>query len=402
MRLIVLVIGLLFTTIGFAAGPGVFRDRIVVGGVLDLEGHSSGLGIGMRDGIEAAFKGELVQGRTIEYRTLNDSYTPSLTEQQTKKLVDEGIFAMVGNVGTPTAKVSLPILAKHNIPAVGFFTGAGLLRPGPGKVFNYRASYVQETERVISQTLAAGVHPTQICAFVQNDAYGMAGVEGIKQAMLNRPQTRVIVEKLDQILAQQGTNPDRNNIGPVGVYERNTLTSRNGYLSLKAWEKSQETQCRLVVTVGTYNAVGRFTSYSRRKGDNWLVSAVSFTGAENLRDLLAQYGVESRLIVTQVVPELDANLPIVKQAKRALGDRLNVISLEGYIVGKMFLEMLREVKGEITQEKFAQVVENSQYSIGGLNLDFRGDNQGSDLVKLTYLENKEFKLLESAQLSGLL
>ncbi len=380
---------------------GVYRDRIVIGGVLDLEGQSRGLGIGMRDGIQAAFAEDKIQGKQLEYQALNDSYTPELTEQQTRKLINEGIFAMVGNVGTPTAKVALPILASHNVPAVGFFTGAGLLRPGPGEVINFRASYVQETAKVIEQSMLAGVSPSQICAFVQNDAYGMAGVEGIKLALSSKPGASGIINKLDQILSKEGENPQRNGIGPVGVYQRNTLASRAGYESLKKWEQQESVSCRLVVTVGTYNAIGRFAAYARQKGDDWMISAVSFTGADNLRTVLSQYGVINKVIVTQVVPDLDSDLPIVQQAKKALGERLNVVSLEGYIVGRMMVELLKKIDGDITRESFRRVARNSLLEIGGLTLDFRGDNQGSDLVILTYLNNKTYQTIADNQIAQL-
>ena len=384
-----------------SSSQGVYKDKIIIGGVLDLEGQSRGLGIGMRDGIQAAFAEEKVQGKQLEYVTLNDSYTPELTAQQTQRLIDEGVFAMLGNVGTPTAKVALPLLANNNVPAVGFFTGAGLLRPGMGEVVNFRASYVQETAKVIEQSIAAGVKPNQICAFVQNDAYGMAGVEGIKQALRPITGATPIINKLDTVLNQSGENPERNGLGPVGVYQRNTLASRAGYESLKQWEQSENVSCKLVVTVGTYNAIGRFAAYTRQKGENWLISAVSFTGADNLRDVLSQYGVSDRVIVTQVVPDLDSDLAIVRQAKKALGDRLNIVSLEGYIVGHMMISLLQRIDGEITREAFSRVTRNSQLNVGGLTLDFRGDNQGSDLVIMTYLNNKTYQTINENQIAQL-
>jgi hypothetical protein len=48
-----------------AAEIGVTADKIVIGGVMDLEGRSRGLGRGMRDGINAAFEGQKVKGRSI-------------------------------------------------------------------------------------------------------------------------------------------------------------------------------------------------------------------------------------------------------------------------------------------------------------------------------------------------
>ena len=118
--LLLFVAGLLSQTV-WADEVGVTQTSIRVGGVLDLEGQSRGLGHGMRTGILAALANEQVQGKRIEYITLNDSYSPPLTERATKQLIDEGVFLMLGNVGTPTAKVSLPILAENRVPAVGFF-----------------------------------------------------------------------------------------------------------------------------------------------------------------------------------------------------------------------------------------------------------------------------------------
>jgi len=372
---------------------GISNQSIRIGGVMDLEGQSRGLGQNMKKGIIAATKGQRVKGKNIEFITKNDSYSPPLTIEATEKLIDEGVFLMLGNVGTPTAKVSLPILAENNVPAVGFFTGAGLLRPGVGNIINYRASYVQETSAVISSALSSGVLPNEICAYVQNDAYGMAGVEGIKQAIFNKRGSRKTIKLLDNILAMKGDNPSRNNIGPIGVYQRNTLNSKSGYDSLKHWESSQNVKCKLVVSVGTYNAIGRFAGYSRYKGDHWLVSAVSFTGAENLKSVLNEFGVTNGVVMTQVVPNLNANLPILKEARKKLKNDYGYVSLEGFLVGKMLLSALRSIEGEITREKFLAAIRGEKFDLGGVKLNFRGSNQGSKLVTMIYYKNGKYSTL---------
>ena len=379
-----------------SAAEGVSPEVIRIGGVMDLEGRSRGLGLGMKRGIEAAIRGETVQGRRIEFITYDDSYTPEKTIEATQRLLKDDVFVVVGNVGTPTAKVALPILAQNGVPAVGFFTGAGLLRPGIGDVVNFRASYVQETSNVIEAAIKAGVPVTGICAYVQNDAYGMAGVEGIKSALEGRPGTRRIVETLDQILSMEGDDPARNGIGPVGVYRRNTFTSKEGYQSLKSWEAATGNRCELVVSVGTYNAIARFVGYARYKGDGWIVSAVSFTGADNFRTALKEFNVSDGVVMTQVVPDLESDLPVVREARRALGEDFGYVTLEGYIVGKMFLAALRQIEGPITREAFLRSVRGHTFDIGGLQLDFRGDNQGSDLVVLTYLDGDQYRAMSRA------
>jgi len=99
-------------------------------------------------------------------------------------------------------------------------------------IVNYRASYVQETAAVISAALESGLKIGEICAYVQNDAYGMAGIAGVKAALSAAGGSQEVVGKLDEIMALGGDNPFRNNVGPVGVYKRNTFTSREGYDSL--------------------------------------------------------------------------------------------------------------------------------------------------------------------------
>lgn len=389
-------------TLAAAADPGITADTIRIGGVLDLEGRSRGLGQGMKAGIEAALHGKEVAGRQVQYITLNDSYTPEKTEQAARRLVEQGVFAMLGNVGTPTAKVSLPILAEARVPAVGFFTGAGLLRPGRGEIINFRASYVQETEAVIRGAIDNGVMAKEICAYVQNDAYGMAGVTGIRRALRRSSSTDAVIERLDMVLAQRGKNPARNDLGPIGVYKRNTFVSKPGYQSLKNWESASGTRCRVVVTVGTYAAVARFAGYARYKGENWVVSAVSFTGADNLDEALTELNVRDGVIMTQVVPPLDSSLPIVVEARRKLGSAFGWVSLEGYIVGRLWLKAMLDADGSLSRASALAALRGKQFNLGGLRMDFTDDNQASDLVVLTQLSENGFEPMRSSQWPALL
>jgi branched-chain amino acid transport system substrate-binding protein len=385
-----------------AEGDGVTAATLRVGGVMDLQGDSKGLGLGMKAGIEAAIRNRQVHGHTIELVVLNDFYNPQTTVEATKKLIAQGVFAMLGNVGTPTAKVALPILAEHKIPAVGFFTGSGILRPGVGDIVNFRASYIQETSKIIDAAIGAGLKPDQICAYVQNDSYGMSGVLALKVALAKLPNTNKMMQAIERIQALPDEDPARNNIGPIGFYQRNTLRSKEGYSSIKNWEAASGSRCRLVITVGTYRAVSNFAAYARFKGENWLVSAVSFTGADDLRTTLKEYGIADRIVMTQVVPSLNSNLPIVAEARKALGSQLSYVSLEGFIVGKMFLAILQDIDGNITRDNFMSAVRGQKFNLGGIPIDFSNGNQGSDFVQITYLDGDEYRPLYSDDLRRLL
>ncbi len=390
--LLIVLLALGNSTPAHAAGQDITPKRILLGGVMDLKGRSKGLGLGMSSGIQAALEGQKIGPRQIQYEVRNDSYNPKKTIEATRRLIERGVFLFAGNVGTPTAKVSLPILKKQGIPAVGFFTGAGLLRtPEATNVINYRASYSQEIAAVIDSALKHGLQADEICAYVQNDAYGMAGIQGLIDALRQREDSAGIVAKLEALRKLPGDNPPRNGIGPVGVYQRNTYLARPGYESLKQWEKANDTQCRLVVTVGSYTSVAKFIGYARYKHENWLFSAVSFTGAENFRSALKEMNTENQVIMTQVVPHLDSKLEIVQQARKALGEHFNSVSLEGYIVGKLILHGLRNIDGEPTRRAFLDALLGKSFQLGGLKMDFTDDNQGSDLVTLTLLKNGEWR-----------
>ncbi len=382
--------------------PGVTKKTIRLGSILVLQGQDEALGNGMRLGMEASLAGEKVQGRGLEIIFKNDYYEPASARKATEELLEDyDIFLALGNVGTPTAQVTLPILAKHNIPAVGFFTGARLLRENaPGAIVNYRAGYAQEIAAVVEMALAAGIAPDEVCAYIQNDGYGLDALQNLQQILMQAGASEDIRERYEKILSTTG---DRNNLGPVGVYTRNTPYSTPGYNSLKKWESESGVECKLIVTAATYRNLAYFVRISREKSEKWLISALSFTGADELRWDLEEYNLLDGIIMTQVVPLLDSDLPIVKEARIALGENFGVISLEGYVVGKMLLQILRDIPGELTRENFLKQVQKSRFNLGGIPIDFTdGDNQGSDLIIVSRLTPEGFKAIELSDFLSLL
>lgn len=375
------------------AGAGVTSTTIRIGSVLDLDGEARMRGTALKTGLEAALRSEKIQGRAIELIVQNDSFDPKKAIEATKQMIKQGIFAMIGNASGPSVKAILPLLAENNIPAVGFSIGVDYLRTGVGGIVNYRASFAQESKLVIDTALAAGVKPQEICAYLPNDAGGIANLNAIKVVLAKQPAMAETVNKIQQIIDMSGEEPNRNGIGPVGFYSRHTqMQVRPGYDSLKQWEKAANTRCRLVMLVGGTNPpTSSFIGYTRYKGEKWTISVTSQVEVPTLLNDLRNYQVADKIALTQVVPALDSSLAIVEAARKDLGDRFDSSSLEGYIVGKMFLAAMRSVKGEISRGNFLNAVRGHTFDLDGLTLDFTGDNQGSDLVQLYSLENGDFK-----------
>ena len=105
----VVVVLSLLGALTLRADPGVFDDRIVFGQSAALKGPAAALGLGMREGILAAFHEANtaggVHGRKLELISYNDDYEPEVAIAKANKLLDEDrVFALIGEVGTPTSR----------------------------------------------------------------------------------------------------------------------------------------------------------------------------------------------------------------------------------------------------------------------------------------------------------
>src|SRR6202140_618275 len=218
-----------------AEETGVSSDRILFGQAAALDGPSSALGLGMRQGILAAFaevnaKGG-VHGRKLELISRDDGYEPDRSVVQTTRLIEEDkVFALIGAVGTPTTAATVPIAKARNLPFIGPFPGAAFLRaPELNNVVNIRASYGAEAESWIKH-LTEDLHVRSIAIFYQDDSFGRDGLAGVKLAL----------EKRDRELTAEGT------------FERNTKAVGSALRTLKPVEPQP------VVMVGTYGPCSEF------------------------------------------------------------------------------------------------------------------------------------------------
>src|SRR5207302_11482565 len=126
-----------------------------------------------------------VNGGRIELRSLDDGYERDRAAANTKELIDDGVFLLFGYVGTPTSNASKPIFTAARVPFVGPFTGAESLRtPLNRYIFNVRASYFAETEKIVGQMTGQALD--KIAVFYQNDDYGKPGLTGVERAMERR------------------------------------------------------------------------------------------------------------------------------------------------------------------------------------------------------------------------
>ena len=356
----------------WAAETGVDADFITIGQSAALSGPAQELGTEMRLGAQAYFN-QLNQaggvfGRQIKLVSLDDGYEPDRAAANTKKLInDDRVFALFGYVGTPTSNAALPIFTDAKVPFFGAFTGAESLRnPHNRYIFNVRASYFDETEKIVEQLTNLGVK--NIAVLYQDDAYGKAGLAGMERALTKRSMK----------------------ISALGTVERNTVKVEAAVAALVP--KSPD----VIVMISAYKSIAAFVKAAKKAGYVGQFHNVSFVGSRALAEALGAegYGVA----ISQVMPfPFTASLGVVREYRQAVqasgGSPPSYTSLEGYLAAKVFIEGLKRAGKDLTREKFITALETLNYfDVGGFNVNFTPkSHNGSSFVELTMIgRNKNF------------
>ena len=330
---------------------GVTDTEIVFGISAPFSGSAKELGQNMRLGIETAFSAVNasggVYGRRLRLVAADDGYEPVRTAATMKQLYEKDqVFGVIGNVGTPTAVVALPYALERKMLFFGAFTGAGLLRSDPPDryVFNYRASYAEETDAVVHYLVKVKhLKPTQIAVFAQQDAYGDAGFSGVAKAVRALGGNDSTILRLN--------------------YQRNTIDVDDAVEQLR----KSRIPIKAVIMVPTYRAAAKFIEKTRDAYPDMIYTSVSFVGSTALANELMLLGKRfaAGVIVTQVVPAVDGYSSLVLDYKAALakyfpGETPDYVSLEGYVAANVLISALKRNGPELDTEKLVQTLENIQ------------------------------------------
>ncbi|NOQ24890.1 MAG: ABC transporter substrate-binding protein [Bacteroidales bacterium] len=349
-----------------------------------MSGPAQDYGTNMKLGIEAYFerinREGGINGRKLILQALDDGYIPELAKKNMERFIaDNRIIAVIGNVGTPTAKVTIPLANKNKILLFGSYTGAELLRkiPPDRYIINYRASYAQETAILIQYLLNQGILPYEIAFFTQNDSYGEACYNSAIKAMKTHGFYNY-------------------NLNSRGIFERNTLDITDAIIAVL----DGPVKPRAIIMAGTYWPCAKFIRIVKKNIPDAIFANVSFVGSHALANALGAEG--KGVVITQVVPNFDLDLPLTKDyladLKRiAPYSSPSYISLEGYIVAKIFVHGLKLAGNDINRESIIDGILNIQNLDIGMDKKISFDknkHQGSEHVWLTIIGEHGFECLE--------
>lgn len=351
------------------ASPGVTDSEIVIGQSLGLTGPLAAMAPELVnitktyiDGVNAQGG---VHGRRIRMVTEDDGYKPENSVRLVGKMIaQDHVFALANLTGTANVGAVLPLLAKENppVPLISPFTGADLLREPPiNHVFNVRASYGDEVEKLVQHLTTLGVQ--RISVLWMNNGFGKDGLAGARKSMEKRglklhSDAPIQVDSSDVQQAVQilsATEPDAIIMITAGA--------------------------PTVAFIKAYRKVSRAARFY----------TTSVMGSQSTIQALGPDGIG--VVVTSVVPfPWSQSMAVAREYREVLKKAgmeatVSFIGLETFINAKVMVEGLRRAGRDLTRPRFIQAMESMQrFDVGGFEVDFgKGARQGSRFVDLTII-----------------
>jgi branched-chain amino acid transport system substrate-binding protein len=351
---------------GTACAQGVTKTSILIGHSGPLSGTNKDFGEDIRNGALAYFEKVNqtggINGRKIDLLSLDDANDTKRSAANAVTLAEEkGVLALFGYASATLSMPALPTVEKNKVPFVGPFTGAEPMRKLHLYVFNFRASYADELEKIVNYYTTTGMKSFAVLHY--DDAVGKENLQAVEVALTKR------------------------GLKPVAVGS----VKRNQTEISEAVSRVVKSAPDVVIATTLYRTTADFIKQAKKAGSAAQFASTSFVGASALAKDLGPAG--RGVIVAQVVPPVfKLSVPVVKEYQAAIEKKLgkqeySFTSLEAYIGAKVLVEAIRRAGPNLSRESLVKSLEAMQYvDVGGYVIEFSPSNHnGSKFVELTVI-----------------
>ncbi len=356
-------------TAGPVQAQGVTKTTVLIGQSGPLSGANKEFGVDIRDGALAYFSkvnaAGGVNGRKLQLATLDDANDAKRSGENGRILIEErGVIALFGYASATLSLPALPFVEKNKVPFVGPFTGAEPMRSFRPNVFNIRASYADELEKIVDFYSATGMKNFSVIHY--DDAIGKENLAAVQVALTRR-----------------GLKPVS-----IGTLKRNQTELGSAISDVI------KSAPDIVIATTLYKTTADFIKQAKKAGSGAQFASTSFVGASALADELGTQGIG--VVVAQVVPPYSkASIPVVREYQAAIEKQLgkkdlSFTSLEAYIGAKVLVEGIRRAGANLTRESLLKALNSIQdYDVGGFVIDFSATkHNGSKFVELTAISQQ--------------
>lgn len=329
---------------------GLAPRSLTIGSTAAMTGPLGAFGTDMKRGVDAAFahanRAGGVHGRTLQFAVADDAYVPQRSVDNVRRFVSEGsAFALLSCVGTPNNAAIGPLIEEAGLPHLAPLTGASSLRkPGARNVFHVRASYTDETQRLVERMVGMGIR--ELAIVFQDNPYGRE---------VRDDALRVLAAANIKAQAQEALALDGSNVADVV-----------GKIT------AARPAAVLLGTTGTASAA--LVKGLRQASPALLIAGLSVTlTADGLRQLgPAARGIALTLVFpdpnrarTPLVRDYQAAMRAVQQPDFTLG------SFEAYVNARVLIEALDRAGRDPSRAKLRTALASLKgMDLGGFNVDF--------------------------------
>jgi len=185
-------------------GPGVSDTEIKIGQTMPYSGPASLYGTVGR--AEAAYFAKTnaeggINGRKVNFISLDDGYNPAKTVEQTRKLVEqEGVFLIFGTLGTAVNTSIHKYLNDRHIPQL-LISSIGMRWNDPQN-FPWTIAFQpdQRTEISVYAKYILDQRPNaKIAVLYQNDDFGGGYLKPLEDALGDKAKSMILVEASHEV-----------------------------------------------------------------------------------------------------------------------------------------------------------------------------------------------------------
>lgn len=324
------------------------EKTLIVGSTMDLTRGASDVSRAMQNGIELAFNTESVPGLHIKFIVLDDAYMPNRARENVEKLMDKhNINFLLATVGSSTFVAFEDLIREGTIADLFPWPGVAHARTVENKMkycIYFRPSYVDEAY-AITQHILKTKDPQKIAVFYQNDEFGNACLQGLQDAA---EKSSIEIIKLS--------------------YARNDVNFSEQVTAVK------NANVRFIALFATPLAARQFLG---QLGDEKIRTSTFFGVSDLSSDTFKNYALKKGISIIRihVVPDpLTSTIPLVEEfrtkAKKA-EVALDSLSLEGYIVGMILIDVLRRIAPDTSIDSIIDEISRMKnYKLKGYPLNF--------------------------------
>lgn len=179
--------------------PGASDTQIRIGQTMPYSGAGSIYGeVGKTQAAYFRMVNEQggINGRKIDFLSLDDAYSPPKTVEGVRKLVEqEKVLLLYGMFGTATNSAVHRYVNAKKVPHLLLLTGASKWNDPKGHPWSmsFYPDYASEA-RVYARHLMASKPNAKVAVLYQNDDYGRDYLNGFKEALGARAKTMIVAE----------------------------------------------------------------------------------------------------------------------------------------------------------------------------------------------------------------